>query len=152
MKANVTLKSSVSSPMPWHGWISGGILLLFGLASSFDYIMSMTQGETYFRSSGMTNEQITYYSNFPVWATISWTISVWAGLFASTAMLLHYRQSVGLFIICLIGNLAFIMYSYFFSAGLEAMGVLWPMPIIITIITFGMIFYCKYLTHSKVLI
>lgn len=146
------LKGSESTPMPWHGWVFGGILLLFGLASSFDYLMSVTQGETYFRSSGMTDAQISYYSNFPVWATIGWTMSVWGGLLASGTMLLHYRQSLVLFVVSLTGNLLFILYSYFFSAGREAMGVLWTMPIIVALITIGMIFYCQYLTKSKVLI
>lgn len=151
MKTNFNLKRAINAPMPWHAWISGGILFLFGIASSFDYIMSITQGEMYFRSSGMTNEQIAYYSRFPIWATIGWTVSVWGNLFASSAMLFRYRQSIYLFIICLIGSLIFIIYSYFFSAGLEAMGVLWPMPIIMASITVGMITYCRYLIRSKIL-
>jgi len=152
MKTNFSLRRQVNKSMPWHAWFSGGILLLFGIASCFDYIMSISQGEMYFRSSGMSNEQIAYYTSFPIWATIGWTVSVWGNLFASAAMLLRYRQSVDLFIICLVGSLIFIIYSYFFSAGIEAMGVLWPMPIIMAAITVGMIFYCRYLTRSKVLL
>ncbi|MWB94874.1 hypothetical protein GON26_10890 [Flavobacterium sp. GA093] len=146
-----TLKSTTSSPMPWHGWILGGILLLFGIASCLDYIMSVAQGETYFRSSGMTNEQIMYYTSFPLWATIGWTVSVWGNFFAAAAMLFRSRKSVGLFVICLIGSLGFIVYSYFFSAGVEAMGVLWSMPIIMALVTTAMIFYCQYLTQKRVL-
>ena len=134
-------KGSERLPMPWHGWLLGGMLFLFGLLSSFDFIMSVTQGETYFRSSGMTDSQILYYSNFPIWATFGWAMSVWGGLFASGAMLLHYRQSIVLYVITLTGSLLFIVFSYFFSAGLEAMGVLWPMPIILALITLFMIFY-----------
>jgi hypothetical protein len=152
MNKILKLRGPGSTPMPWHGWVLGGILLLFGLASSFDYLMSVTQGEAYFRSSGMTNAQISYYSNFPAWATMGWTMSVWGGLLASATMLLHYRQSLGLFMVSLAGHLLFILYSYFFSAGREAMGVLWTMPIIVALITIGMIFYCRYLTKSKVLI
>ena len=139
------------SGSPWHGWVLGGIFLLYSLAAAFDSAMSFIQGETYFKASGMNDMQISYFSNLPFWATLGMTICIWGGLLASIALLMHKSIATKLFSIAAISNLLYLIYAYLFSDGISAMGVLWPMPIAITAMMVGMIFYCRHLTKLSVL-
>lgn len=50
---------------PWHGWMLGGIMCLYSLAAAFDYTMSFVVAEDYYRGSGMTEAQITYFFECP---------------------------------------------------------------------------------------
>lgn len=140
-------KKVVKKPaLPWHGWLLGGVFLLFGFASTFDHVMSLVQGETYYRASGMTDSQVAYFLSIPMWAIIGWTLSVWGSLFASLALLLRNRFAAPLFSVSLVGGLIYMLYTLVLSAGKEAMGVLWVMPIIIAVLTGFMIFYSQHLT------
>jgi len=148
MSTNSKHENLTNSGLPWHGWLLGGIFLLYGLAAAFDHIMSLTQGENFYRASGMSEMQIEYFSNVPFWAIIGWTVSVWAGLLASLVLFFRRRLSSNLFFASVIGNLVYILYVLVLSAGREAMGVLWLMPIVITVMMIGMIFYCRAVTRA----
>jgi hypothetical protein len=137
--------------LPWHAWIFGGIFLLYSLAAAYDYLMSLSQGEIYYRASGMTESQISYFLSVPVWAVIGWTLSVWGGLFGSVTLFFHHRSAVGLFVASLAGGLIYILHVLVLSAGREAMGVLWLMPIVLAAITAAMIFYCRRLKNAGIL-
>jgi hypothetical protein len=143
--------SSTKLSLPWHGWLVGGIFLLYSLAAVFDHIMSLSQGETFYRASGMSEAQIVYFSSVPVWVIIGWTLSVWGGLFGSLALLFRHRFAGVLFSASLLGGLIYILHVLVLSAGREAMGVLWVMPIIIAVITGALIFYCQHLTKLRIL-
>jgi hypothetical protein len=132
------------SSLPWHGWLLGCIFFLYGLASAFDYVMSMFQGEAYYRASGMTDFQVAYFSSIPAWAIVGWTLSVWGGLFGSLALLLRHRFAAFFFIASLLGSLMYVLHTLVLSAGKEAMGGLWFMPFFISGITVVMIFYSGY--------
>lgn len=131
------------SSLPWHGWVLGGIFLLYSIAAAYDYVMSFAMGESYYRTSGMTDAQVIYFSSVPVWAMIGWTLSVWGGLFGAIALLFRQRVASTLFSISLVGGLIYILHVLVLSAGREAMGVLWLMPIVIALITVALIFYCR---------
>jgi hypothetical protein len=137
--------------MPWHAWILGGIFLLYSLAAAFDSAMSLSQGETYFKASGMSEMQIAYFSNLPFWVTLGVTICIWGGLLASIALLMRKSISKNLFFIAVVGNSLYLFYAYLLSDGILAMGVLWLMPIIITALMIAMIFYCRRLVTRQVL-
>lgn len=145
------IQSSARRSLPWHAWILGLIFLLFGLASGFDFIMSITQGESYYRASGMTDHQVAYFSAVPFWAKLAWAVSVWASLLGACALLLRRRIALLLFGISVVGSLINILYSFALSEGREAMGMLWPMPFIITALTVGMAFYCSWLIKKCIL-
>jgi hypothetical protein len=132
-----------STKMPWHGWLLGIIFTLFGLGSTFDFVLSLIQGEAYYRSSGMTDSQVAHFMSIPLWAMIAWLFSVAASFFAAVALLLKHRFSILLFTLSVIGTLIYIVYSYALSEGKVAMGMLWPMPFFIITITIGMVFYTK---------
>lgn len=137
--------------LPWHAWILGVLFLLFGLASAFDHVMSIAQGESYYRASGMSEQQVVHFSAVPFWAMLAWTASVWGSLLGAGALLLRRRYAVQLFAVSIAGSLVYIVYSFALSAGREAMGVIWPMPFIITALTTGMVLYCKRLRKNGVL-
>jgi hypothetical protein len=142
---------STKLSLPWHGWVLGVIFLLYSLAAVFDHVMSLSQGETFYRASGMSEAQVVYFSSVPVWAMIGWTLSVWGGLFGSLALLFRRRFAGVLFSASLLGGLIYMLHVLVLSAGREAMGVLWVMPIVIAVITTAIIFYCQGLTKLRIL-
>ncbi len=142
---------STTLSLPWHGWLVGGIFLLYSLAATFDHVMSLSQGEAFYRASGMSEAQIVYFLSVPIWAIIGWTLSVWGGLLGSLALLFRHRSAGALFFVSLLGGLIYMLHVLVLSAGREAMGVLWVMPIVIAAITTAIIFYCQRLTKLHIL-
>ncbi|HDZ13914.1 hypothetical protein LCGC14_1133800 [marine sediment metagenome] len=136
--------------LKWHGWVIGFILFVYSSFSLYDYVMSILLKEAYFVDSGMTEFQIEYFTNFPIWVTIAWTVSVWGLFLATIAFLLRIRIAFILFLISLIGTLLYVIYTFGLSEGLEAMGVIWPAPILITIVIAAMALYCKKFFNIKV--
>lgn len=129
--------------LPWQAWVIGCFLLLFGLFAVFDSVMSFWNKELYYKQSGMTLEQIAYYSAMPMWPSLSAAFCSWLCLAGSVALLFKFAISSTLYGLSAIGNFPFILYSYILSAGIEAMGMLWLMPLIMTsIIMFGA-YYCR---------
>ncbi|HMW49075.1 MAG TPA: hypothetical protein PKD17_18645 [Cellvibrionaceae bacterium] len=141
-----------SQRLPWHGWTLAVIYLLYSLAAAFDYVMSFVQGADYYRASGMTDAQVVYFSSLPMWVLAAWTLSVWGGLLAPLALMARRRFSRELFVLSLLGVLLYILYTLVLSAGREAMGGLWFMPIAIAVITAGFIVYCHQLIKRRVLV
>lgn len=142
---NGTLETRIAgkSNLPWHGWVLGGIFLLYSIAATYDYIMSLAVGVSYYRASGMSDAQINYFSSIPDWAVVGWTLSVWGGLLGSFALLFRHRTASTLFAVSLLGSMGYILYTLGLSAGREAMGALWLMPIILAAITTALIFYSR---------
>ena len=144
-------EKSKNLKLPWHAWVLGGVFLLYSLAASYDYIMSFYQGEAYYRASGMTESQISYFLTVPLWAVIGWTLSVWGGLSGSVTLFFRHRSTIPLFLSSFTGGLIYILYVLVLSPGREAMGVLWLMPPILAAITLAMFFYCQHLKNIKIL-
>ena len=132
--------------MPWHGWLVLGVLVLFGLASAFDYVMSVTKGREFYEASGMSESQIVYFTGIPILVTVAWTVSVWCGLFAAVSLIFRASIAPLLFGITVLGNIAYGVYVYLLSDGIAAMGAMWFMPIVITVINCAMVVYSKKLS------
>ena len=137
--------------MPWHGWLLGGMLLLYGLAAGFDHGMSLAQGATYYRASGMSEGQVAYFSAQPAWAIAGWTLSVWAGLLGALALVLRRKVAGALFAMATAGSLVYIAYVLVLSDGREAMGMLWAMPLVLAALLALMVPYCRQLAGRGVL-
>jgi hypothetical protein len=153
MNSVVGARIATKSTFPWHGWLLGGIFLLYSSAAAYDYIMSLTLGESYYRACGMNDAQINYFLNLPDWAVVGWALSVWGGLFGSLALLFRQRIASTLFAFSLLGSLGYILYTLGLSAGREAMGGVWFMPIVLAGLTAVLIFYCRRLVgHNQVFI
>jgi len=138
--------------LPWHGWLVAGIFLLYSLGAAFDYAMSFARGAEYFRASGMNEDQVAYFSQLPLWVLLGWTLSVWGGLLAALALLARSRLSRPLFGLSLVGGLMYIVYTLVLSAGREAMGDVWFMPLLIAAFTAGLILYCQQLQQRRFLV
>lgn len=144
-----TDRGGASSRMPWHGWLLGGLLLLYGLAAAFDHGMSLAQGEAYYRASGMSELQVAYFSAQPAWAIAGWTLSVWAGLAGAVALLLRRPVAAPLFALAAAGSLAYIVYLLVLTDGRAAMGVLWAMPLVLAALMILMVPYSVRLARGR---
>ena len=148
---NTATAYPTSPRLPWAARIAGTLLLLFGLAAAYDYTMSLTVGEAYYRSSGMNDFQVAYYTAVPPWATLGWTLSVWGGLLAAVLLLLRRGVAEPLFLTCLTGNVLYDLYIYGFSDGIRAMGVVWFMPLVMTVVSLVMWLYARRLRRQGIL-
>lgn len=144
-----TDRGGASSRMPWHGWLLGGLLLLYGLAAAFDHGMSLAQGEAYYRASGMSELQVAYFSAQPAWAIAGWTLSVWAGLAGAVALLLRRPVAAPLFSLAAAGSLVYIVYLLVLTDGRAAMGVLWAMPLVLAALMILMVPYSVRLARGR---
>ena len=148
---NSAIVSAPHPRLPWAARIAGSLLLLFGLAAAYDYTMSVTVGEPYYRASGMNEFQVDYYTTVPPWATLGWTLSVWGGLLAAVFLLLRRPAAEHFFLVCLTGNVVYDLYIYGFSDGIRAMGVVWFMPLVMTVVSLAMWLYARRLRRRGIL-
>jgi hypothetical protein len=102
---------------PWHLWLGGVVSLLWNGFGGYDFIMSTTQGETYWRASGMTQPMIDYYNAMPTWMYGPWIIGVWGAVIGSILLLLRNKLAVPAFALSLLG-----------AAGSLVYGLMNPMP------------------------
>lgn len=102
---------------PWHLWLVGVVGLLWNGFGGYDFIMSTTQGETYWRASGMTQPMIDYYNAMPTWMYGPWIIGVWGAVIGSILLLLRNKLAVPAFALSLLG-----------AAGSLVYGLMNPMP------------------------
>lgn len=143
--------ADMKPPMPLVAWILGGVLFLYGLAALFDLFMSFAQGENYYRASGMSDVQIAYFVNQPTWAIIAWVFSVWGSVFGAASLLMRKPWAHYLFLISVLASTVYMYYTHILTDGRTAMGVLWPMPIVLTLIMIAMALYCRRLACLGIL-
>ena len=102
---------------PWHLWAVGVISLLWNGYGGYDFVMSVTQGETYWRASGMTDAMVAYYNAMPTWMYVPWVLGVWGAVAGSILLLMRNKLAVPAFALSLIG-----------AVGSLAYGLANPMP------------------------
>jgi hypothetical protein len=107
---------------PWHLWLIGVIAVLFNSIGVFDFVMSMTQGEQYMASAGMTPAQIAHYRDMPGWMTAVWAIGVWTAFIASILLLLRRKLAFPIFVLSLTTFLVSLLYTYVLTDGGPIMG------------------------------
>jgi hypothetical protein len=107
---------------PWHLWVIGVIAVLFNSIGVFDFVMSMSQGEKYMASAGMTPQQIAHYRQMPMWMTAVWAIGVWSAFLASILLLLRRKLAFGIFVLSLAVFLISVLYTYVLTDGGAIMG------------------------------
>ena len=108
-----TMKAST----PWHLWAVGVISLLWNAFGGYDFVMSVTQGETYWRASGMTDAMVAYYNAMPTWMYVPWVLGVWGAVAGSVLLLMRNKLAVPAFALSLLG-----------AVGSLAYGLANPMP------------------------
>lgn len=101
----------MKAAVPWHLWVVGVISLLWNGYGAYDFVMSMTQGEAYWRASGMNDAMVAYYNAMPVWMYGPWVAGVWGAVAGSLLLLLRNRYAVHAFALSLLGALASLIYG-----------------------------------------
>lgn len=105
------MTDTMKAATPWHLWAVGGISLLWNAFGGYDFVMSMTQGETYWRASGMTDAMIAYYNAMPAWMYAPWVLGVWGAVAGSILLLLRSRFAVHAFALSLLGAVVSLLYG-----------------------------------------
>ncbi|MDQ3124353.1 MAG: hypothetical protein M3Q74_01955 [Pseudomonadota bacterium] len=122
--------------MPWHLWAVGVISLLWNAFGGYDFVMSVTQGETYWRASGMTDSMITYYNAMPTWMYVPWVLGVWGAVAGSILLLMRNKLAVPAFALSLLGAVVSLVYGLAnpMPPLPEAMAMMSYMPWVIVVI------------------
>ncbi|WP_426041974.1 hypothetical protein [Brevundimonas sp. TWP2-3-4b1] len=116
---------------PWHLWVVGVVALLWNSFGCVDYTMTQTQGDAWLTSMGMTEAQMAYFHAMPAWTHGAWAIGVWGGLLGALLLLLRRKWATPVFVVSFLGWLAGAVYAFGMSDGMEAMGSMWPMQVVI---------------------
>jgi hypothetical protein len=97
---------------PWHLWVVAAIALLWNGFGGYDYWMSHTVGEPYFRSMGMGDAQIATFKAMPLWMSCDWAIGVWGAVLASLMLLARRRWAYPTFVVSLAAFLLSVVYWF----------------------------------------
>lgn len=134
--------TNTTSRAPWHLWLVGVIALLFNSIGVFDFVMSLTRGELYMASAGMTPEQIAHYQQMPAWMMAVWAVGVWGAFLASILLLLRRKLAFLVFVVSLIAFLISLVYTYVLTDGGAIMGQ--QMAIASAVIAILLLFFSWY--------
>jgi hypothetical protein len=104
-------ETTMTTRTPWHLWVVGVLSLLWNAFGAYDFVMSATQGETYWRASGMTQAMIDYYHAMPAWMYAPWVIGVWGAVLGSILLLMRHRLAVPVFALSLLGAIVSALYG-----------------------------------------
>ena len=147
------MTDTMKAAPPWHLWAVGVISLLWNGYGGYDFVMSVTQGETYWRASGMTDAMIAYYNAMPTWMYVPWVLGVWGAVAGSILLLLRNKLAVPAFALSLLGALASLGYGFAnpMPPLPEAMAMMSYMPYVIVVIAAFLAWYAWTLGKKGVL-
>ena len=147
------MTDTMKTATPWHLWAVGVISLLWNGYGGYDFVMSMTQGEPYWRASGMTDAMIAYYNAMPTWMYGPWVLGVWGAVAGSVLLLLRNKLAVPAFALSLLGTVGNLAYG--FANPLpplpEAMAMMSYMPWVIVVIAALLAWYASMMSKKGVL-
>ncbi|WP_342076320.1 hypothetical protein [Yoonia sp. SS1-5] len=98
---------------PIHLWIVGVLSLLWNAGGAFDYIMSQTENADYL--SALTEDQLRFLNDAPVWFEASWAVGVWFSVLGSLLLLFRSRFAATAFALSLVGLIVSSVYTYVIS-------------------------------------
>jgi len=131
---------------PWHLWAVGVVAILWNSYGCYDYFMSKTVGEAYFRQVGMTEAQIAHYLSSPAWMTAVWAIGVWGALLGGILLLLRSKWAVETFLASLIAYVVSLVYAYLIAPAPD-MGQ--SMIVMQAVILVGCVFFYWYANAQR---
>ncbi|NJC42717.1 hypothetical protein GGQ87_003012 [Brevundimonas alba] len=146
--------TSMTTRTPWHLWAVGVISLLWNAFGGYDFIMTTTQGEAYFRASGMDQGMIDYFNAMPSWMYVPWTLGVWGAIAGSILLLMRSRYAVWAFVLSLFGAVVSLVYGQFMAPMPElpaAMAMMKYMPYVIALIAAFLAWYAWTMAKKGVL-
>lgn len=136
---------------PWHLWAVGVVAILWNGFGCFDYTMTQLQGDAWLTSMKMTQPQIDYFHAMPAWTHAAWAIGVWGGALGGLLLLLRRKWAMPVFVVSFLGWLAGAVYAFGLSNGMEMMGDMWPMQIVIGAACVFFIWYAWTMSNKGVL-
>lgn len=147
------MTDTMKAAVPWHLWAVGGLSLLWNGFGAYDFVMSITQGETYWRASGMTDAMIAYYNAMPTWMYAPWILGVWGAVAGSILLLMRSRLAVHAFALSLLGALGSLVYGLMNPMPdlPEAMAAMAYMPYVIALIAAFLAWYAWTMQKKGVL-
>ena len=125
------MNDTMTTRTPWHLWVVGVLALLWNSFGWVDYTMTQTRQDEWFAQMGMTAAQLEYFNAMPAWTHAAWAIGVWGGALGAILLLLRRKWAMPVFVVSFLGWLAGAVYAFGMSDGMEAMGPMWPMQIVI---------------------
>ncbi len=134
---------------PWHFWVVAILGLLWNGFGGYDYTMSHLQGDAYYRQVGMTEAQIAYMAQYPVWMHAVWAIGVWGSVAGAVLLVLRSRWAVHAFVASTAGAVGSVIYTAI--SGATAVGIGLAMPLVIVAACLFFIWYARMMTRRGVL-
>lgn len=107
----MTDTTSMTTRTPLHLWLVGVLSLLWNGYGAYDFVMTITQGEAWWRASGMNDAMIAYYHAMPAWMYGPWAAGVWGAVAGSILLLMRSRYAVHAFVLSLLGALGSLIYG-----------------------------------------
>jgi hypothetical protein len=135
---------------PWHLWAIGIVSLLWNAMGGVDYTMTHMNNAAWLAQ--MTQEQIAWINDFPVWATSFWALGVWGAVVGSILLLLRSGWAVPAFGVSLLGLIGSHVYQYTSSppAGLNtASGT--AFAAVLAIVAVALLWYARRMRKQGVL-
>lgn len=136
---------------PWHLWVVGVVAVLWNGFGCFDYFMTQTNRVEWFAQMGMTEAQVAYFDAMPPWTHAAWAIGVWGGLIGALLLLVRRKLATPVFLLSFLGWAAGAVYAFALSDGMQAMGSMWPMQIVIGAACVFFVWYARTMTKRGVL-
>jgi hypothetical protein len=140
-----------TAPAPWHLWLVGILALLWNGFGAYDYVMSLTQGEAYYRASGMTDGLIAYYVSMPGWVYVPWTLGIGGAVIGTILLLLRSRFAVHAFVLSLLGSFVSNAAALALSNGAFLAAGMPIVPLVILIVCALLVAYSIWLHRRGVL-
>ncbi len=117
----MTDEAAAAAPKtPVWFWILAVIATLWNFMGVFDYWMTQLSVEAYLAS--FTDAQREYFTSFPLWFVVIWTVAVHLAFIASLAMFARTRFMAPMFAACIVMFVVNATYQYAFTPALEMMG------------------------------
>lgn len=148
------MTDTTRAAVPWHLWAVGVLSLLWNGFGAWDFVMSLTQRETYWRASGMTDAMIAYYNAMPTWMYAPWVLGVWGAVTGSILLLLRSRFAVHAFALSLLGAVVSLLYGAVIDkapAPPPELAMMAWMPYVITLIAAFLAWYAWTMRKQGVL-
>ncbi|MGE5563067.1 MAG: hypothetical protein ACM3ZV_07120 [Bacillota bacterium] len=126
---------------PAHLWIVGILALAWNGFGCFDYLMTVTENQTYL--GNIPADQIAYMNALPTWLTGAWAIGVWGGLLGSLLLLMRSRHAVLAFALSFVAAVIAMGYEMFMTeqpASMKA-GAMAVMPWVVLAVCALLLWY-----------
>lgn len=141
-----------SAKTPWHFWVVGLFSIPWNAFGCVDYTMTMVQGETWLRTMGMTDAQITSFESMPAWMTGVWAVGVWGALAGTVLLLLRMRLAFPVFVVSLVAYVISLVYAYGLSDQARTMPEgTWIMQPVILVGCLFFVWYSRMMAQRGIL-